>query len=107
LYIEDNDIIHFNSNGQFKFYNIGSDTVFKRIETTLDSELSTISKGRFDHFMLKEIYEQEESVLNTMRGRINFTNGEIKLGGLSNHIESINRCRRLVFIACGTSFHAA
>jgi glucosamine--fructose-6-phosphate aminotransferase (isomerizing) len=57
--------------------------------------------------MLKEIYEQTESVLNTTRGRINFSNHTVTLGGLKSHIESIRRCRRLIFIACGSSYHSA
>lgn len=110
LYLEDEDVVHFAANGSFQFYRpesrdlSGSSGVRK--PTTLEAELSVSSKGNFEHFMLKEIHEQEESVLNTMRGRINLDSGVVTLGGLRSQIDGINRCRRLVFIACGTSYHA-
>jgi glucosamine--fructose-6-phosphate aminotransferase (isomerizing) len=63
-------------------------------------------KGQFDHFMQKEIYEQPESVVNTMRGRINFDNRVVTLGGLKAYLPVIRRCRRLLFVACGTSYHS-
>jgi glucosamine--fructose-6-phosphate aminotransferase (isomerizing) len=110
LYLEDEDVVHFDANGRFHFYRPEerglSDSSGIRKPTTLESELSVSSKGNFDHYMLKEIFEQEESVLNTMRGRINLNTGVVTLGGLRSQIDGINRCRRLVFIACGTSYHA-
>ena len=57
--------------------------------------------------MQKEIFEQPESVMNTMRGRVNFQKNEVILGGLSKHITEIKRSRRLILIGCGTSFHSA
>jgi glucosamine--fructose-6-phosphate aminotransferase (isomerizing) len=63
-------------------------------------------KGSFDHFMQKEIYEQPESVVNTMRGRVNFDTHTITLGGLKAYLSVIRRCRRIVFVACGTSYHS-
>ena len=63
-------------------------------------------KGNFDHFMQKEIYEQPESVVNTMRGRVNFDTSQVTLGGLKAYLHVIRRCRRLVFVACGTSYHS-
>jgi glucosamine--fructose-6-phosphate aminotransferase (isomerizing) len=56
--------------------------------------------------MQKEIYEQPESVVNTMRGRVNFENHTVSLGGLKAYVSTIRRCRRIVFVACGTSFHS-
>lgn len=63
-------------------------------------------KGSFDHFMQKEIYEQPESVVNTMRGRVNFDTHTITLGGLKAYLSVMRRCRRMVFVACGTSYHS-
>ena len=57
--------------------------------------------------MEKEIWEQPDSLVNTMRGRVKFDDNSIRLGGLMEHISSIRRCRRLIFIACGTSYHSA
>ncbi|XP_068460784.1 glutamine--fructose-6-phosphate aminotransferase [isomerizing] 1 [Clinocottus analis] len=73
---------------------------------TLQMELQQIMKGNFSSFMQKEIFEQPESVFNTMRGRMNFDNNTVILGGLKDHIKEIQRCRRLILIACGTSYHA-
>jgi len=57
--------------------------------------------------MQKEIYEQPESVVNTMRGRLNFNTKKVILGGIKDYINEIRRCRRLILIACGTSYHSA
>jgi glucosamine--fructose-6-phosphate aminotransferase (isomerizing) len=57
--------------------------------------------------MQKEIFEQPESVVNTMRGRVNFNTRKVVLGGLKDYINEIRRCRRLILIACGTSYHSA
>uniref|UniRef100_UPI0009B3DB24 glutamine--fructose-6-phosphate aminotransferase [isomerizing] 1 isoform X2 n=1 Tax=Monopterus albus TaxID=43700 RepID=UPI0009B3DB24 len=73
---------------------------------TLQMELQQIMKGNYSAFMQKEIFEQPESVVNTMRGRVNFDNNTVILGGLKDHIKEIQRCRRLILIACGTSYHA-
>ncbi|OCT86664.1 hypothetical protein XELAEV_18020350mg [Xenopus laevis] len=73
---------------------------------TLQMELQQIMKGNFSSFMQKEIFEQPESVVNTMRGRLNFDDLTVNLGGLKDHIKEIQRCRRLILIACGTSYHA-
>ncbi|KAF4618292.1 hypothetical protein D9613_011525 [Agrocybe pediades] len=73
---------------------------------TLELEIAAIMKGKFDTFMQKEIYEQPESVVNTMRGRVNFDDNRITLGGLRAYLPIMRRCRRMVFIACGTSYHS-
>lgn len=63
--------------------------------------------GNYSTFMQKEIMEQPESIYNTMRGRVNFEENRVILGGLVSHMDYIKRCRRLIFIACGTSYHSA
>ncbi|XP_044734803.1 glutamine--fructose-6-phosphate aminotransferase [isomerizing] 2-like [Chrysoperla carnea] len=75
--------------------------------TTLKLQLQEIMKGSYSYFMQKEIFEQPESVVNTMRGRLNFEDGTITLGGIKEYIPEIKRCRRLMLIACGTSYHSA
>lgn len=65
------------------------------------------SAGSFNSFMQKEIFEQPESVVNTMRGRVNFETGAVVLGGIKDYMSEIRRCRRVLFIACGTSYHSA
>lgn len=70
-------------------------------------EIQQIMKGNYKYFMQKEIFEQPESVVNTMRGRVNTEKIQVTLGGLKDYISEIRRCRRLIFIACGTSYHSA
>lgn len=74
---------------------------------TLKMEIQQIMKGNFSSFMQKEIFEQPESVVNTMRGRINFETQTVTLGGIKDFIPEIKRCRRLLLIGCGTSYHSA
>ena len=64
-------------------------------------------RGNFKFFMQKEIFEQPESVENSMRGRVNFENFSVTLGGIKEFIPEIKRCRRLILIGCGTSYHSA
>ncbi|XP_071442474.1 glutamine--fructose-6-phosphate aminotransferase [isomerizing] 2-like isoform X3 [Hetaerina americana] len=75
--------------------------------TTLKMEIQQIMKGNFSSFMQKEIFEQPESVVNTMRGRLNFQSKTVTLGGIKDYIPEIKRCRRLMLIGCGTSYHSA
>jgi len=72
----------------------------------LELELQQIMKGNFSSFMQKEIFEQPESVVNTMRGRVIFEKDRVVLGGLVDHINEMKRCRRIILIACGTSYHS-
>jgi glucosamine--fructose-6-phosphate aminotransferase (isomerizing) len=74
-------------------------------EVTL--ELSQIERGGYDHFMLKEIHEQPETICNAMRGRLLVEEGDVKLGGLQNVLGKLLSARRIVITACGTSWHAA
>ncbi len=74
-------------------------------EVTL--ELSQIERGGYEHFMLKEIHEQPETICNAMRGRLLVEEGDVKLGGLQNVLGKLLSARRIVITACGTSWHAA
>ena len=108
LYMEDNDIAHICATGNLRIHRLRRDDGMSSIRSimTLELELAEIMKGSFPHFMLKEIYEQPDSVVNTIRGRVDFDNHRVILGGLRNYLSSIRRCRRIVFIACGTSYHS-
>lgn len=72
----------------------------------LDLELESIEKGGFEHFMLKEIFEQPKSVKDSMRGRINSEKNHMVLGGLREYINNMVYSNRIVIVACGTSWHA-
>jgi glucosamine--fructose-6-phosphate aminotransferase (isomerizing) len=144
--MEDNDVVHLKDGG-YSTYSLdrAALTETNRVLQTLEIGVEQIMKGGYDHFMQKEIHEQPEALVETMRGRVMLqgqhdSNGPvtsldsprtlmasvssrsslegitdspfsrptplIKLGGLEDHLESIIRSRRIIFIACGTSFHA-
>ena len=72
----------------------------------LKLSLEQIEKGGYEHFMLKEIFEQPKSIHDTMRGRLLVDEGIIKMAGIWDHLERINKAERIIIIACGTSWHA-
>jgi len=107
IYMEDNDIAAI-KNGTLVIHRITKtdNEQTSRDIITLQLELKEIMKGNYDYFMQKEIFEQPESILNTMRGRVNFNDLTVTLGGLKNHLVDIMRSRRLIFIGCGTSYNS-
>ncbi|KAK6090320.1 hypothetical protein P3W45_000677 [Vairimorpha bombi] len=110
IYLEDRDICHIFSGNLVihRPHSKNKDTLGdKREVKTIETELNAIMKGNHEHFMIKEINEQKESVVNTMRGRINFNNLSVFLGGINEYINIIKKSDRFIFIACGTSYHAA
>lgn len=81
----------------------------KEIEAKIEDiswTLDMIEKGGFPHFMLKEIYEQSDTLRNAIRGRLNEAEGTARLNGLRNHWETLKRAEKIIFTACGTSWHA-
>lgn len=72
----------------------------------LDLELAAIEKGGYDHFMLKEIFEQPHTIYDCLRGRLDVLHGTITMSGIQNNIEQIKNANRILIIACGTSWHA-
>lgn len=73
---------------------------------TLDMELEAIEKGGYEHFMLKEIFEQPKSIGDSMRGRLNAKNESLVLGGIREHADKLINAERIIIVACGTSWHA-
>ncbi|KAG0440368.1 Glutamine--fructose-6-phosphate aminotransferase [isomerizing] [Dictyocoela muelleri] len=111
IFLEDDDLAHV-KNGNLVIHRPNSREKDKiksntRSIHTIETELAQIMKGNYDHFMLKEIYEQTESVVNTMRGRVNFDEHKITLGGISAFLNNIKKSHRLIFVACGTSYHSS
>lgn len=108
IYLEDDDVAAVRD-GTLSIHRLKKchDDPHAREITTLKMEIQQIMKGNYDYFMLKEIFEQPESVVNTMRGRLLFDSNTIVLGGIKEYIPEIKRCRRLMLIGCGTSYHSA
>ena len=72
----------------------------------LDMELAAIEKGGYDHFMLKEIFEQPETIYDCLRGRLLHEQQQIVMAGVDNHIDALTSASRIIIVACGTSWHA-
>lgn len=108
LFLEDDDIAHI-YDGELHIHRatkkLAGELALRQIQT-LEMELDQIMKGPYKHFMQKEIFEQPDSTFNTMRGRIDFENSVVTLGGLKQFLPTIRRCRRIIMIACGTSYHS-
>ena len=73
---------------------------------TLDMELEAIERGGYPHFMLKEIYEQPNSIADCMRGRLNADAGTLTLGGIRDYAQALTNAERIIIVGCGTSWHA-
>merc|ERR1719315_593696 len=106
IFLEDDDVASVKL-GVLSIHRNNKEGDLAREITTLKMEIQQVMKGNFSSFMQKEIFEQPESVVNTMRGRINFEQEKVTLGGIKAFVPEIRRCRRLLMIACGTSYHSA
>jgi len=104
IYIEDNEIMEITSSG-YRTYGLDMKCVEKRVEA-IDWDIASIEKKGFDHYMLKEIHEQSETIVNAYRGRIIPEFGNVRLDGLKLTDKDIFGIQRIIFIACGTSWHA-
>src|SRR5450432_919733 len=85
--------------------NLGNEKITPFIQK-LDLELAAIEKGGYDHFMLKEIFEQPDTIYDCLRGRLDAIAGTITMSGVQNYIEQLKNAPRIIIIACGTSWHA-
>lgn len=104
IYLEDGEMCVLTKQG-FQLKTIKDEDIFREIEE-IEFDLQEIEKSGYDHFMLKEICEQPETIQNTYRGRIDFNTGLVKLGGLETVKDKIVNAKRMLITACGTSWHA-
>lgn len=104
IYLKDNEIALIKPDGLLikRLDNVIQTPLIQELELKLEA----IEKGGFDHFMLKEIYEQPRSVKDCMRGRINLKDGKIELGGIKEYADKLKNIERIIIVACGTSWHA-
>ena len=105
IYLEDGEIAKLNKNEKVVIKTIQNEDKTPYVEK-LEQSLESIEKGGYDHFMLKEIYEQPKSIVDTLRGRIDPKTNDIKLGGIKDHESKIIKADRIIIVACGTSWHA-
>ena len=85
--------------------NLGNEKITPYVQK-LDLELAAIEKGGYDHFMLKEIFEQPQTIYDCLRGRLDVVEGTITMSGIQQYADQIMNANRIVIIACGTSWHA-
>ena len=105
VYLEDGEMATIHLEHPLKVVKINSNKEVNPFVQELKLSLEAIEKGGYEHFMLKEIYEQPKSIQNTMRGRL-LPDGTTKLSGIDRHIETFLNAKRIIIVACGTSWHA-
>ena len=102
VFLEDNEVA-FLEPGKFSITTLDNRSV-SRGTTNLDWNIESMDRGSFPHYMLKEIFEQPESVENALRGRVNHSEAVAKLGGLESVQERLLHARHLIIVSCGTSY---
>ncbi|MDB4171987.1 glutamine--fructose-6-phosphate transaminase (isomerizing) [Flavobacteriaceae bacterium] len=106
LYLEDHQMAILKVGKKIKLRSIKDDLPKTPHILALQLSLDQIEKGGYDHFMLKEIYEQPKAIQDTYRGRLRPEDGLIKMAGIDAHIDRFLKANRIVIVACGTSWHA-
>jgi glucosamine--fructose-6-phosphate aminotransferase (isomerizing) len=105
VYLEDGEIAELTKN-ELNVISTDMKKVPKKVQQ-ISWSLEMIEKDGFEHFMLKEIFEQKISLRNTLRGRLNYEEGTARLDGLLGHFEQLKQASRIIITACGTSWHSA
>jgi glucosamine--fructose-6-phosphate aminotransferase (isomerizing) len=106
VYLNDEEIAIIPRNGDMRIITIGDQEKIPYLQE-LEMNLNAIEKGGFDHFMMKEIYEQPLSIRDSMRGRLRLSQEDILLGGIAEYENKMAAAKRIIMVACGTSWHAA
>ncbi|HTN21244.1 MAG TPA: glutamine--fructose-6-phosphate transaminase (isomerizing) [Pelobium sp.] len=104
IYLDDNEIAYLKTD-ELVIRSIDNEIKTPYVQQ-LEIKLEMLEKGGYDHFMLKEIYEQPRSIADCMRGRIYPLEGKIQLGGIKDYTEKFKNAHRIIIVACGTSWHA-
>lgn len=105
VYLDDEEIAVVNRKGDLSIKTIRNENIDPYIQE-LQIQLEAIEKGGYDHFMLKEIFEQPRSIKDSMRGRVNAQEGVIAVGGIRDYLHKFINAKRIIIIGCGTSWHA-
>lgn len=106
IYLEDGEMAIVRTHKDMKIRKIKNDSLVDPYIQELQMNLEQIEKGGYDHFMLKEIYEQPDAIRDTFRGRMLADQGIIKMAGIDDHIDKFVNAKRILIVACGTSWHA-
>ena len=106
IYLEDGEMAIVRLGREVKVREIKNDSSVDPYVQELQINLEQIEKGGYDHFMLKEIYEQPNAIVDTYRGRMLVDKGIIRMAGVDDNIEKFTNAKRIIIVACGTSWHA-
>ena len=106
IYLEDGEMAVVRNNKKLKIRKIKDDSLVDPYVQELQLNLEQIEKGGYDHFMLKEIYEQPDAITDTFSGRMRVNQGIIKMAGVDDNIDRFLNAPRIIIVACGTSWHA-
>ena len=106
IYLNDGEMAIIRNHKQTQYRKIKDDSSTNPTVEKLEIDLAKIQKGGFDHFMLKEIYEQPKAVIDTLRGRLKTKSGIIKMSGVDDYIDKFLAANKITIVACGTSWHA-
>lgn len=104
VYLDDGELATVDKN-EVKIYTLDLQKKTSKVEQ-IETDLSAIQKGGFDHFLIKEIVDQPKSLLETMRGRIDLVNGTVKLGGIPLTPNELRNIKHIVIVGCGTAYYA-
>jgi len=105
VYLNDEEIAVVEPGKKMQLFNIQKENKTPYIQA-LELNLEEIEKGGYDHFMLKEIYEQPRSIMDSLRGRLRINEGIVQLGGILDYEVKMAKAKRIIMVACGTSWHA-
>lgn len=106
IYLEDEELAIIRTHKPIKIRKIKTDKEVSPYIQELQLNLEQIEKGGYEHFMLKEIYEQPDVICDTFRGRLLTDQGLIRMAGIEDHLEKFTNAKRIIIAACGTSWHA-
>ncbi len=106
IYLEDEEMAIIRRGKDIKIRKIKNDSIVAPYIQQLQINLEQIEKGGYDHFMLKEIYEQPNAILDTFRGRLLSKDAIIKMAGIEDNMKKFLNAKRIIIVACGTSWHA-
>lgn len=106
IYLEDEEMAVIRANKEIKIRKIKDDSLVDPYIQELQMNLEQIEKGGYEHFMLKEIFEQPSAIKDTYRGRLLVKEGIIRMAGIDDNIEKFLNANRIIIVACGTSWHA-
>ena len=105
VYLDDEEIAIIDREEGFKLMNIKNQEKTPYVQE-LEMQLEALEKGGYEHFMLKEIYEQPRSIRDSMRGRLRPNTDQVELGGIRDYIQKFVNAKRIIILGCGTSWHA-